>query len=55
MTAPIRVVVVDDHPMFRDGLRFSLGRTGDIDVVAEAGDGAAGAARSSASSGPTSS
>jgi len=40
MTGSIRVVVVDDHPMFREGLRFSLGRSGDIEVVAEAGDGA---------------
>ena len=32
------VVLVDDHPMFREGLRFTLERAG-IDVIGEAGDG----------------
>jgi DNA-binding NarL/FixJ family response regulator len=32
------VVVVDDHPMFREGLRFTLERAG-LEVVGEAGDG----------------
>ncbi|HEX5769321.1 MAG TPA: response regulator transcription factor [Nocardioidaceae bacterium] len=34
-----RVVLADDHPMFREGLRFTLERAG-IQVVGEAGDGA---------------
>jgi DNA-binding NarL/FixJ family response regulator len=36
-----QVVVVDDHPMFRQGLTVSLGREADIDVVGEAGNAAA--------------
>ena len=39
---PIRVVLVDDHPMYRDGLRLALEATAGIDVVAEAATGAAG-------------
>lgn len=40
----IRVVLVDDHPMFREGVRFTLQRSGDIEVVGEAADGAAAVA-----------
>lgn len=32
----VRVVVVDDHPLFREGLRAALESTEDIQVVAEA-------------------
>ena len=35
----IRVMLVDDHEMMRDGLREALLRTGDYEVVGEAGDG----------------
>jgi DNA-binding NarL/FixJ family response regulator len=39
MTAPIRVLIADDHPVVRDGLRGILeGRDG-IEVVGEARDG----------------
>lgn len=34
---PIRVVVVDDHAIFREGIRSLLGRVDDIQVVGEAG------------------
>lgn len=35
----VRVVVGDDHPMFRDGVVRALQSNGSIDVVAEADDG----------------
>jgi DNA-binding NarL/FixJ family response regulator len=35
----ITVLVVDDHPIFRDGLATSLGRQPDISVVGVAADG----------------
>jgi DNA-binding NarL/FixJ family response regulator len=34
------VLLADDHPMFREGLRFTLTQSPDVTVVAEAGDGA---------------
>jgi DNA-binding NarL/FixJ family response regulator len=37
---PIRVLVVDDHALFRRGLEMVLAQEEDIDVVGEAGDGA---------------
>jgi DNA-binding NarL/FixJ family response regulator len=36
----IRVLIADDHPLMRDGLRFMLQPEGGIEVVAEAADGA---------------
>jgi len=38
---PIRLAIVDDDPLVRAGLRILLGGSADIEVVAEAGDGAA--------------
>ncbi len=35
----IKVLIADDHRMFREGLRTLLGRTHDVEVVAEANDG----------------
>jgi DNA-binding NarL/FixJ family response regulator len=43
-TEPIRVVVADDHPLFREGVITSLQSLADIVVVGQAGD-AAGAPR----------
>ena len=41
MTAPIRVIVVDDHTIVRKGIRALLAEEPDIEVVGEADDGAA--------------
>lgn len=38
-TEPIRVVIVDDHPSLRDGVRTDLERSGVATVVGEASDG----------------
>src|SRR5512143_3223994 len=39
MTAPIRVLVVDDHAIVRKGIRALLSREQEIEVVGEAADG----------------
>ncbi|SFR96618.1 response regulator transcription factor [Sphingomonas jatrophae] len=41
---PIRVLVVDDHPMMRDGICASIERQDDLVVVGEASDGQEGLA-----------
>lgn len=38
-SGPIRIVIADDHPIFRDGLRKLLGLENDFVVVGEAKDG----------------
>jgi len=35
----LRIVIIDDHKLFRDGLKEVLGLESDLKVVAEAGDG----------------
>jgi two-component system nitrate/nitrite response regulator NarL len=42
MGTPVRVVVVDDHPFFRDGVTRGLHNSGQIRVIGEAGDGREG-------------
>lgn len=37
---PVRIVIADDHPIFRDGLRKLLEEEPDLEVVGEATDGA---------------
>jgi DNA-binding NarL/FixJ family response regulator len=44
MSEPIRVVLVDDHALMREGLREILNSQPDITVVGEAGDSAAAVA-----------
>ena len=38
-STPVRVLLVDDHPVMRDGLQQLLERTGEFEVVGHAGDG----------------
>jgi DNA-binding NarL/FixJ family response regulator len=47
----LRVLIADDHPLFRDGLRLLLGTTDDLEVVGEAhaGDDAVAQATDQAS------
>jgi DNA-binding NarL/FixJ family response regulator len=39
MTTPVRVVIADDHPMFRYGLRAVLPASAEVEVVGDAADG----------------
>jgi DNA-binding NarL/FixJ family response regulator len=41
-TAPITVLIIDDHPLMRDGIAFSLQSRTDMRVVGEAKDGVEG-------------
>jgi DNA-binding NarL/FixJ family response regulator len=45
---PLRVLVVDDHVVIRQGIRAMLEEAGDIAVVGEAGDGAEAVAQANA-------
>jgi DNA-binding NarL/FixJ family response regulator len=39
MTEPIRVIIADDHPIYRDGFKLLLKNQGDATLVGEAEDG----------------
>jgi NarL family two-component system response regulator LiaR len=39
MTQPIRILIVDDHPVVRKGIRSMLGEEPDMDVIGEAVNG----------------
>jgi len=39
MKDTVHVLIADDHPLFREGMRGRLDRMGDITVVGEASDG----------------
>lgn len=42
MSGGVRVLIVDDDPLVRSGLRLILGGAPDVEVVGEAGDGSQG-------------
>ncbi len=39
MSAPVRVVIADDHPLYREGVVRALSASGQVEIVAEADDG----------------
>ena len=48
MTRPIRLLIADDHPVVRDGLRAMLSTQPDLEVIAEATTGTEAVARARA-------
>lgn len=45
---PIRILLIDDHTLFRSGLKQLLQRHDDFDIIAEAADGVEGVKRAKA-------
>jgi len=48
MTNPIRVLLIDDHALFRSGIKLLLQRQHDFEVIGEAADGLEGIKRAKA-------
>jgi DNA-binding NarL/FixJ family response regulator len=46
VSEPLRLLLADDHPLFRDGLRALIGSVDDVEVVGEASTGAEAIERS---------
>lgn len=42
MNRKIKVLIVDDHPLFREGIKAILGRSPEFEIVGEAGDAETG-------------
>ena len=55
MEDTVRVLIADDHPLFREGMHGRLDRVADVAVVGEAASGDEAVELSPASSNPTSS
>src|SRR5919198_3978516 len=41
----VRVIIADDHPLYREGVVRALSATGQVEIVAEAADGRAALAQ----------
>jgi DNA-binding NarL/FixJ family response regulator len=39
MPRPIRILLADDHPLFREGVAQSLGKDPDLEIIAQTGSG----------------
>jgi DNA-binding NarL/FixJ family response regulator len=39
MTDKTRIIIIDDHPLFREGIKTIIARSGQFEIVAESGNG----------------